>query len=109
MYAAAVVDFEIGLWWVAITSTAAAVAATIGGLYGMRAHRWPRIFLAGATWFIAFSYWTDIFAGPGVGAEMRRGGGFLLWPSLFATAMTGVLYARKTVRAQQAADDIERG
>ena len=105
MHAATVVDFELGLWWVAVTSTAAAVATTAGALMGIRAHRWPRTFLAGAIWFIAFSYWLDLFAGPGVGAEIRRGGGFLLWPSLAATALTGVLYARKAVARQQAIMD----
>lgn len=101
MAADVVVEFEPGLWWVAVTSTLAAVAITVGALRGLRAHRWPRIFLASSVWFIAFSYWIEVFNDVGVGADMRRGGGFLLWPSLFATAMTGVLFSRKAVKAQQ--------
>lgn len=110
MYAVTnLVEFELGLWWVAVTSTMAAVAITAGALLGIRSHRWPRIFLAGAVWFIAFSYWIDIVAGPGVGDDMRRGGGFLLWPSLLATALTGVLFARKSARVQAVLNEREAG
>ena len=96
-----IVEFELGLWWVAITSTFAAVCITAGALLGISAHRWPRLFLAGATWFIAASYWLDILTDSVVGPEMRRGGGFLLWPSLAATALTGVLFARKAATVQR--------
>lgn len=42
----------------------------------------------------ALSYWVDILGEYGLGAEMRRGASYVLWPSLLWVAWTGISYMR---------------
>lgn len=93
-----------GLWWVAITSTAAAVATLYGAMAGAREHRAARLMLGIAVAAVAMSYWWDIaphstIDGP---AQMRRGAGVVLWPAILWTALSGVRYLR--ARHKVAAD-----
>ena len=87
------VSNPLGLWWVAVTCTAAGVVTVIGALKGVSVHRVPRMMLAISVIAVALSYWWDIFGTSG--AEMRRGAGYILWPALLWTAWSGVVYSKK--------------
>ena len=105
------VSSEGGLWFSAVTCTAAAVLAGWGAMMGLWQHRLPRMLVAAATTFIAVSYWVDLAEWSGA-ADMRRGAGWVLWPSLAWTAWTGVKYSRTVVRRMEetrTALDEERG
>ena len=86
----------LGLWWVAVTCTVAAVVTIIGAFAGVSRHRLPRMLLGVAVAAIAGSYWWDVAVGvPNYAAELRRGAGFVLWPALLWTAWSGMSYARR--------------
>ena len=96
------VENTVGLWFAAISCTAAAVLCGWGAMSGIIQHRFPRILVAAAVAAIAVSYWWEIFIDNGTGPVMRRGAGWLLWPSLAWTAWSGVKYSRGVV------SDLER-
>lgn len=87
-------DSIIGLWWAAATCSAAALLTLWGAMRGLVAHRIPRVLTGVAVAVIAVSYWIEV-AGYGVGAEMRRGAGWVLWPALAWTAWSGVMFSRR--------------
>ena len=89
------VSNPLGLWWVAVTCTAAGIVTVVGALRGVSAHRVPRMMLAISVIAIAFSYWLDILVGDGSGAEMRRGAGYVMWPALLWTAWSGISYSTR--------------
>jgi hypothetical protein len=85
---------HVGLLFSAVTCTVAAWLSTVGAKRGITQHRIPRMLLASAVWVIAVSYWADLshwFDG----LQMRRGAGWLLWPSLAWTAWSGIRYMKK--------------
>ena len=88
-----------GLWWVAVTATLAAAVTFVGGMRGVSDHRVPRLMLAVSVAAIAVSYWVDIFDERLIGAEMRRGAGYILWPALLWTAWSGIVYSRRRTQA----------
>ena len=99
------VSSEIGLWFSAISATAAAGFCWWGAFLGIIRHRMPRILVAVAVGIIAVSYWIDLASSEGA-ADMRRGAGWVLWPSLAWTAWTGVRYSRRAVaELQEMLDD----
>lgn len=90
------VSNPLGLWWVAVTCTVAGIMTVVGALRGVSAHRVPRMMLAISVIAIAISYWWDIAGSSGIsGAEMRRGAGYILWPSLLWTAWSGISYSTR--------------
>ena len=93
---------SVGLWFAAVSATVAGVLTAIGGMAGILRHRFPRILLAVATLFVALSYWLDVANLDDVGADIRRGAAFLLWPSLAWTAWSGIIYSRKAVAEAEA-------
>lgn len=99
-----VVDITIGLWWSALSCTFAAVCVWVGATLGMKRHRAARMPVAAAVSVIAATYWADICGGdPALAADWRRGAGWVLWPALAWTALTGVLYSREAVRRAETA------
>jgi len=91
---------EIGLWFSALSCTVAAVLCWWGAMMGIWQHRLPRVLVAVAVAFIGLSYWVDLIGWDGA-VDMRRGAGWLLWPSLAWTAWTGVKYSRSVVRRME--------
>lgn len=90
-----------GLYWSAISCTAASVLCFWGAMRGIIRHRFPRILVAVATSVIALSYWVESADLDGA-VDMRRGAGWLLWPALAWTSWTGVKYSRKVVAESRA-------
>lgn len=95
---ATLVDLTPGLWWVAITSTAAAVV--VG--WCVRVGLFPAItgmIVAAALALFAVSYWATLFgfASPHVVGDMRRAAGGVLWPSMIAVCLL-LLAARERLR-----------
>lgn len=72
----------VTLWAAALGGLAAAVTGTWLFLSAPTKWRMPLAMYVVPMWFMAASYWWDIAAVPGVGAEMRRAAGILLWPAL---------------------------
>ena len=103
------VENAVGLWFVAIACTTAAVLCGWGAMMGIVQHRFPRILVAVSVSMIALSYWWEIVVGDGPGNDLRRGAAWLLWPSLAWTAWSGVKYSRGVVaeieHARQLLDD----
>ena len=91
-----------GLWFAAISCTAAGALTAAGAMAGILRHRVPRILLAVATLFVAASYWLDIVGHEDIGEDMRRGAALLLWPSLAWTAWSGIVYSRRAVAEAEA-------
>lgn len=81
-----VLDFQIGLWFSAISATVACYLTLRASLVGLIEYRFSRMITSVAVGFIALSYWWEIFVDDGTGPLMRRGAGWLLWPSLSWTA-----------------------
>lgn len=83
MMFAALVDIIVGLWWVAITSTTAAVLSIRAAWLGV-IPKFAGMFGASALGCLATSYWLDIFdLVPGaVASDMRRGAAAVLWPAV---------------------------
>lgn len=92
-----IADNLTGLWLAAILASLCAALCGWGAMRGILAHRVPRILVAVAVAFIAASYWIDVTGHAEVGADMRRGAGLLLWPSLSWTAWSGIVYSRRVV------------
>lgn len=92
--AGSLINNVLGLWWVTITCSLAAVASILGALRGVTQHRVPRLMLGVAVAAVAISYWWDLTGIGGGGAEMRRGAGYVLWPALLWTAWSGISYSR---------------
>jgi hypothetical protein len=84
----------VGLWWSAVTSSLAAVLSLAGACHGLSRHRFARTVLGVSVAAAALSYWVDILGEYGLGAEMRRGASYVLWPSLLWVAWTGISYMR---------------
>ena len=103
-FAQSVVSNEIGLLFSFVTCSAAAVLTLWGAQKGVIEHRFPRILLGVAVAVIAISYGIDLIvqSSPPFGADMRRGAGWLLWPSLAWTAWSGVVYGRKAAAVSTA-------
>ena len=99
---------ETGLIWSAVWCTAAAWLCFMGATRGLIQHRFPRILLSVAVAVIAASYWVDLADWLGA-IDMRRGAGWLLWPSLAWTAWSGVKYSRRVVAESQAIIDDYNG
>lgn len=79
---AVLVEFTLGLWWVALTSTAAMVAGFRAAWLGV-IPKWVGAMGASALGFIAVSYWLDIFGVPlSATVDMRRGAALVLWPAI---------------------------
>lgn len=79
---AVLVEFTLGLWWVALTSTAATVVAFRAAWLGV-IPKWVGAMGASALGFVALSYWLDILGTPAVATtDMRRGASFVLWPAI---------------------------
>jgi len=100
------ISSEVGLWFSAISATIAAVLCGWGGFLGIVRHRVPRILVAVAVAVIAVSYWVDLAEWSG-GVDMRRGAGWVLWPSLAWTAWSGVRYSRHVVAERLAVAELE--
>ena len=94
------VNSDLGLWFAAVSCTAAAFLTAWGAMAGILRHRIPRVLLAVAVAFVAASYWVDVFHWHGA-IDMRRGAAFLLWPSLAWTAWSGVVYSRKATASAE--------
>lgn len=92
-----ILDNVFGLWWVAIWATAAALCTLVGAFRGDAILRPARLMLGVAA--IAFSYWWDIATplSDMAPAEMRRGAGIVLWPSLWWTIHGQVRHRRLQV------------
>lgn len=79
---AVLVEFTLGLWWVAFTSTAAMVVAFRAAWLGV-IPKWVGAMGASALGFVAASYWLDLFGVPlSATGDMRRGAAFVLWPAI---------------------------
>jgi hypothetical protein len=79
---AMLVEFTLGLWWVALTSTAAAVLAVRAVWFGV-IQKCVGAMGASALGFVALTYWLDILGTPAVATmDMRRGASFVLWPAI---------------------------
>jgi hypothetical protein len=91
------VSSEIGLWFSAITATAAAYYCVWGAFLGIIRHRIPRILVAASVAVVAATYWLEIFDVSSATIDMRRGAGWLLWPALAWTAWSGIRYSRQIV------------
>jgi hypothetical protein len=97
------VTSSTGLWFSGIMASVCAVLCLWGAGLGDMRHRLPRILVAVSVAVIATTYWLDIFTDTDATIDMRRGAGWVLWPSLAWTAWTGVRYSRRIVAAQVAA------
>lgn len=80
--------------------------STWGAFYGQAAHRIPRMLLAAAVTLVAFSYWGD-HLGLWSGADMRRGAGWLLWPSIAWTAWSGIRYKQRMLAEVEKLEEAE--
>lgn len=102
-------DNLFGLWWVAVWATATAIVTIVGALHGSSAHRTARLMMGVALCGIAASYWWDLAARSNVGpAELRRGAGIVLWPSVVWVAWSGISYAARQNRTAQIVLDAYR-
>ena len=88
------VSNHTGLAFSAATCSIAAAYSLFGAIRGVIFHRLPRMLLAVSVAVVAVSYWADVFHW-WEGAQMRRGAGWLLWPSLAWTAWSGIAYGRR--------------
>jgi hypothetical protein len=65
-------------------------------MLGVMQHRFPRILVGVAVSSIAMSYWFEFFSDDlMIVVELRRGSGWLLWPSLAWTAWSGIAYSKR--------------
>lgn len=104
-----ILDNALGLWWVAVWATGAALTTLVGAMRGASRHRTPRLMLGVALVGIAVSYWWELSPGSlGGPAEMRRGAGMVLWPALMWAAWSGITYARRQDKTAQIVLDAYR-
>jgi len=93
---------DAGVWWLAISASAAAGLVVWGALRGDSVNlRWairiPRMLLGGSAVVVAASYWVTIAYGGDVGQRMREGAGWVLWPAMAWTAWAGFACSRRLV------------
>jgi hypothetical protein len=94
-------DNLFGLWWVAASSTAAAVAVFVWGWRGPHSTRAARWMLGVALIAMAASYWWQLvadlpppFEGP---AQLRRAAAILFYPAMIWVALAGMRQLRRQV------------
>lgn len=80
---AVLAEILAGLWWVAVTCTLAAVLAMRAAWLGVIPKTIGALG-ASALMLMAVTYWLDLFTSTpaGVLADMRRGAGLIMWPSI---------------------------
>lgn len=92
-------DVVIGLWWVAVTSTVAAVVSFRAVWLGV-IPRSVGMIGALALGCIATSYWLDIAnAADPIAENMRRGAALILWPAMAFSVCWLLRQAKQTYRA----------
>lgn len=94
-----VLDNLFGLWWVAITSTVAAVTVFWWAWHGPHQTRAARMVLGVALVGLSASYWWQLVAdipAPYTGpAEMRRAAGIVWFPAMVWVAIVGSRQSRR--------------
>lgn len=95
-----ILDNLFGLWWVALTSGAAAVTVAVWGWRGPHSTRPARMMLAVAMVALSVSYWWQIVLDGGAlaidgPAQLRRAAGIVWYPAMVWTALAGIRQSQR--------------